>query len=85
MLDLSFNHIARNNSEFLECLLKFFSRHKDLLHLDLSHNGFSSSEMEQIARSVGENKNIFGIHMEGLSHNYIVDGKQNLHEAEKLH
>ena len=75
MLDLSFNHIAKNHPEFMDCFIKFITRHKELLHLDVSHNGFVDSQMEQISKVIAQNSVLFGIHFDGVNHNYFVDYK----------
>ena len=59
-----------------ECTLsiaKFISKSTDLIHLDLSYNGFTQEEAEEISKSLNQNQSIYGFHFEGNCDSYVVD------------
>ena len=47
--------------------------HIELIHLDLSNNGFSEADAKEISKSWVGNQYLFGFHFEGNSRKYIVD------------
>lgn len=44
-----------------------------MVHLDLSYNGFTEFEAEEIAKGLNQNQSIYGFHFEGNSPKYAVN------------
>lgn len=50
-----------------ESIKKMFQKNKSLIHVDLSHNGLTDMDIDQIAEGLKENHSILGLHMLGNS------------------
>lgn len=51
-----------------------FKKNKYLIHVDLSHNGFDSRELQIISEGLNSNHEILGIHLNGNEGEVDVEG-----------
>jgi hypothetical protein len=66
VLDLSWNALASPaKSNCAEGLSRLFKKHKQLYHVDLSHNLFSEADCTTIQQGLLANHTIMGLHLDG--------------------
>lgn len=87
VFDVSFNSLGSSKlakikkassipSETAVTIGKVISKpHLELIHLDISNNGFSECDAKEISKALVGNQNLFGFHFEGNSRKYIVDAQ----------
>jgi hypothetical protein len=63
-VDLSWNNLGRGGLNG-EAISNSLQENITLRHLDLSHNGFSTEQAQQISVGLNENHTILGLHMLG--------------------
>lgn len=50
----------------------------ELMHIDISHNGFDEPSANEIMKALNINQNIYGFHFEGNNPKFLVDATGHL-------
>lgn len=83
VLDLSWNSLSSPIEENCSSVLaEVFTVNVKLIHVDISHNKFTSVDCERLAGGLEKNYTILGLHVEG--NHAEIDGKGHLHTKEEI-
>ncbi|CAD8120300.1 unnamed protein product [Paramecium sonneborni] len=85
VFDISYNRTA--SFECAQQMAKVIAKpYPELMHIDVSHNGFDEPSSVEIMKALNINQNIYGFHYEGNCPKFAVDATGHLRdrEAEEL-
>ncbi|CAD8122767.1 unnamed protein product [Paramecium sonneborni] len=83
VFDISYNHTS--SFECAQQMAKVIAKpYPELMHIDISHNGFDEASANEIMKALNSNQNIYGFHFEGNCPKFLVDATGHLINQEML-
>ncbi|CAD8208269.1 unnamed protein product [Paramecium pentaurelia] len=81
VFDISYNRTG--SFECAQQMAKVIAKpYPELMHIDVSHNGFDEPSANEIMKALNINQNIYGFHFEGNCPKFLVDATGHLRNQE---